>query len=142
MKRESLCLLVIGAASACVAAAAAEEPRLKPGLWEMHYRSSSGGEGSALPPTVCLGARTDEQRQLEQDNVKSRCGRYESREKDGKWVIDAECTARGRTVTKQVVTSLAGDTFREENYSPQASSSSDGKWLGPCKPGQKPDAFK
>ena len=78
----------------------------------------------------------------ENDNIKNSCSKYESREVDGKWVVDAVCTARGRTITKHVVTSLSGDSFHEENTAPQGTMTTEGKWLGPCKPGQKPDAFK
>lgn len=62
----------------------------------------------------------------------------------GKWVVDAVCTARGHVVTKHVTTSLVGDTFHEENSAPQGNinMTSDGRRLGTCKPGQKPDMFK
>ena len=124
------------------AATSAEAPRLKPGLWQMHIQSSAAGAISALPPTVCVGAMSDEQRQIELNNIKSRCNKYESREMGGKWVVDAVCTARNVAVTKHTVTSLGGDSFREENTGPQGSMTSEGKWLGACKPGQSPDTFK
>lgn len=123
-------------------AVSAEAPRLKPGLWQMHVQSSVAGATSALPPTVCVGAMSDEQRQIERNNIKSRCSKYESREMGGQWVVDAVCTARNITVTKHIVISLGGDSFREENAAPQGSMTSDGKWLGACKPGESPDIFK
>jgi hypothetical protein len=142
MKRALLSFLIFSGATGSFAAAAVETPRLKPGLWEMHVQSSAGGANSALPSTVCVGAMSDQQRQLEQENIKNRCSKYESHEVGGKWVVDAVCSARGNTVTKHTVTSLSGDSFREENTAPQGSMTSDGKWLGPCKPGQAPDTFK
>ena len=123
-------------------AAFAEAARLKPGLWQMHIQSSAAGATSALPPTVCVGAMSDEQRQIEQSNIKSRCSKYESREMGGQWAVDAVCTARNITVTKHTVISLGGDSFREENTGPQGSMTSEGKWLGACKPRQSPDTFK
>lgn len=45
-------------------------------------------------------------------------------------------------LSAHVVTSLSGDSFHEESTAPQGSITSDGKWLSPCKPGQKPAAFK
>jgi hypothetical protein len=142
MKRELLCFLIFSATTGGLAAAAVEAPRLKPGLWEMHVQSSAGGANSALPSTVCVGAMSDQQRQLEQDNIKNRCSKYESREVGGNQVVDAVCSARGNAVTKHLVTSLSGDRFHEENTAPQGSMTSDGKWVGPCKPGQAPDIFK
>ena len=93
--------------------------------------------------TICIGAMPDRQRQLENDNTKNRCSKWESRAVDGKWVVDGVCTnPRGRTITKHVVTSLSGDSIHEESTAPQDSVTTDGKWLGPCKPGQTPDAYK
>lgn len=142
MKRALLSLLLLSGIATSFAAAAVETPKLKPGLWEMRSRSSAGGVNTMLPSPVCVGAMPDQQRQLEQSNIKSRCSKYETRAVDGTWVMDAVCTSRGHTVTKHRVTSLSGDSFREENTAPQGSSTSDGKWLGPCKAGQKPDTFK
>jgi hypothetical protein len=143
MKRALLSFLIFSGTTGGFAATAVETPRLKPGLWEMHVQSSAGGANSTLPPAVCVGAMSDQQRQLEQDNIKKRCSKYESREVGGNSVIDAVCsTARGNTVTKHLVTSLSGDRFREENTAPQGSMTSDGKWLGSCKPGQAPEIFK
>jgi len=118
-------------------------PPLKPGLWQTHVQSPIYGSHPPSPMTVCYGAMSDQQRQLENDNIKNRCSKYESRELEGKWVVDAVCTTpRGRSITKHVVTSLSGDSFHEENAAPQGTMTTEGKWLGPCKPGQKPDAFK
>jgi len=130
------------AAVACFVASAADAPRLKPGLWEMRMSSSAGGANVALPPAVCVGAMSDAQRQEEEANIRARCGRYEARVVGAQWVVDAVCTARGRTITKHVVTSLNGETFHEENTAPQGSSTSDGRWIGPCKPGQVPETYK
>ena len=135
-------LILIGAAASFSAAAAPTVPALKPGLWQTHVQSPVYGSHTPPSMTVCYGAMSDQQRQLENDNIKNRCSKYESREVDGKWVVDAVCTARGRTITKHVVTSLSGDSFHEENTAPQGTMTTEGKWLGPCKPGQKPDAFK
>ncbi len=129
------CLLLLSAQ-------AADVPRLKPGLWEMRVSSSAGGANSALPPTVCVGAMPDAQRTLEEENIKTRCSKYEAKVVGGDWVVDAVCTARGNTVTKHTVTSLSGERFHEENKAPQGSMTSDGKWLSACKPGQAPSVFK
>ena len=127
-----------------VAAAGTEFPRLKPGLWEFKVQLPDypGQVPGLNRTTVCVGAMPDQQRQLEQDNIRHRCSKVESHELGGKWVWDAVCTARGHTVTKHVITSLAGDSVHEENSAPQGKMISDGKWLGACKAGEKPDIFK
>lgn len=84
----------------------------------------------------------DAQRALEEENIKARCSKYEAKVVGGDWVVDAVCTARGKTLTKHTVTSLSGERFHEENTAPQGSMTSDGKWLSPCKPGQVPSVFK
>ena len=123
-------------------AEAVDVPKLKPGLWEMRVSSSAGGANSLLPPTVCVGAMPGAQRALEEENIKSRCSKYEAKVVGGDLVVDAVCTARGKTLTKHIVTSLSGERFHEENTAPQGSMTSDGKWLSPCKPGQAPEVFK
>lgn len=135
----------IGGFVGCVllfSAQAVEVPKLKPGLWEMRVTSSAGGASSGLPPTVCVGTMPDAQRAVEEENIKSRCSEYKAKVVGGDWVVDAVCTARGKTLTKHLVTSLSGDRFHEENTAPQGSMTSDGKWLSPCKPGQVPSVFK
>lgn len=125
-----------------LSAEAVDVPKLKPGLWEMRVSSSAGGANSAVPPTVCVGAMPDTQRALEEENIRARCSKYEVKVVGGDWVVDAVCTARGKTLTKHTVTSLSGERFHEENIAPQGSMTSDGKWLSPCKPGQAADVLK
>jgi len=100
------------------------------------------GENTALPSTVCVGAMPEQQWRLEEENARSRCSKFESRAVAGTWVVDAVCSARNRTITKHTVTSLSGESFREDNTAAQGSMTSEGKRLGPCKPGQKPDVYK
>jgi hypothetical protein len=144
MKRAILFVVLFSAAAVVVASSNQKAgPPLKPGRWELHYKSSAGGGMSGLPTTACFGSMSDQQRQLENANITKRCSKWESRQVNGNWVIDAVCTSpRGLTINKHTVTSLAGDSFHEENTASQGSSTSDGKWVGPCEPGQKPDALK
>jgi len=144
MKRARMMLMLLLAnAAACAMASAQTVPALQPGAWELHTRVGAGAGGDALPPSVCLGAMPAAQREAEQGNIRSRCSSYEARSIGDEWVVDAVCSARGHTMTKHTVTSLAGDRFREENTGPDgASMISTGKRLGPCRPGQQPDAYK
>ena len=131
-------LILLSTVPPCTAAT--DVPRLKPGLWEMTVEVN--GAKSPLPSSVCVGAMTDQQRQLYESNIKLRCDKYESRNVGGKWVIDGECAAGGNSIRKHTVMSLNGDAFREENTSPKGSMVSEGKWLSQCKPGQAPSTFK
>ena len=144
MKRAGpmLSLLLANAATSAVAGAQTV-PTLKPGAWQLHTRISTSAGADALSPSVCLDAMPAAQREAEQANIRSRCSTYDARVVGDKWVVDAVCAARGHTVTKHTVTSLAGDSFREENTGPDgASMISTGKRLGPCRPGQQPEAYK
>ena len=139
MKRSMFAVLIVPGLLFIVAAGAAEPPRIKPGLWEIRLQATA----YRSPPMIaCIGAMSDQQRQQEQDNVRKLCSKHESRELGGKWVVDAVCAAGGNTVTQRVTTSLAGDSFHEENRVSRGNNFSDGKWLGACKPSQKPDMVK
>ncbi len=119
----ALSLLVVIASAASPLVAAEDLPKLKPGLWEMI--TQSGGAQSASPSIVCVGAMSDQQRQLEQVNIKSRCSKWESREVGGNLIIDAVCKSqRGVTLNKHTVSSLSGETFREDNTAPQGTMTS------------------
>lgn len=142
MKSRSMLVFIAVGMCIATASAAAEIPPLKPGLWEMRFSSSAGGVSALSPTTVCVGAKTSAQREVEEANVKSRCETSSTRVVGGQRVFDAVCSTRGMTVTMHHVTSLNGDTFHEENSAMQGSSVSDGKWVGPCKPGQLPQLFK
>ena len=142
MKRIWLGLSILSAFATGVAFAAQTIPPLKPGLWQMQVQSAAYRGHAPGPMTSCIGAMSSPQRQLENENVKNRCSKYESRTVGGKWVMDAVCTTPRGTITKHAVISLSGDSFHEENIAPQGTMTTEGKWLGPCKPGQKPDAFK
>jgi hypothetical protein len=144
MKYAGLMLaLLIANAATCAVAGAQTVPTLKPGAWELHTHAGAGAGGDALPLSVCFGAMPAAQREAEQANIRSRCSTYDARAVGAEWVVDAVCTARGHSVTKHTVTSLAGDNFREENTGPDgASMISTGKRVGPCRPGQQPDAYK
>lgn len=144
MKRAWLVMSIVFANAVGSAGVAAQNaPALMPGLWELHAQTTANPGGDAMPSSVCFGAMPAAQREREQANIRSRCSKYDAREIDGQWTVDAVCAARGHSVTKHTVTSLNGDSFREENTAPGgASMTNSGKRLGPCRPGQEPDAYK
>jgi hypothetical protein len=108
----------------------------------MHIQSSAGGTNTMLPENVCVGAMSDQQRQVMLDNIKNRCTDVQARKVGATWVVDMKCTNGRVSLTKHTVTSLTGDSFREENTALQGTMTSEGKWLSACKPGQQPTVFK
>jgi hypothetical protein len=72
--------VAVVAVSSLAASAGQAVPRLKPGLWAMQVHSSAGGHNTALPSTVCVGAMPQQQWRLEDENARSRCSKFDSRE--------------------------------------------------------------
>lgn len=144
MQRAGLMLsLLLASAATCAVADAQTVPALQPGTWQLHTQSATHGTTDATPPSVCLGAMPAAQREAEQANIRSRCSSYDARAIGDEWVVDAVCSARGHTMTKHTVTSLTGDSFREENTGADgARMISTGKRLGPCRPGQQAEVYK
>ena len=136
MKLALLSLLMLsGAAVGFVASAGPAAPALKPGLWELHAQSSAGGAYTASPTTtVCESAAQVQEDLGPATGVdKKDCSKYESREVDGKWILDAVCSAQGHTVTLHKVVNLSGDRIQEKNSIPPNTWVSDSRWVGACK---------
>lgn len=66
--------------------------------------------------------------------MKQNCSKYEKREEGGKWVVDSTCTFAGTKVTGHTVTTVDGDAALHTTGTTNA----DSRWIGACKPGQKP----
>ena len=126
MKTAILAFSIPFATAISSAAIASDPPRLKLGLWAMHIQSSFGGAAAAVPSTICVGAMSDQQRQLEQSNIKNRCSKFEVRQAAGTSIVDAVCTNRYHTITKHTVTSLSGDSFHELDTGSEGTMASDG----------------
>jgi len=137
MKLALLSLLMFsGAAAGFIVSAGPAAPALKPGLWELHAQSSAGGAYTASPTTTVCESAAQVQEDLgpEAGVDKKDCSKYESREVDGKWILDAVCSAQGHTVTLHKVVNLSGDRIQEKNNIPPNTWISDSKWVGACKP--------
>ncbi|GER20455.1 DUF3617 domain-containing protein [Variovorax boronicumulans] len=142
------------AAVACLLAGPAlaiDYPARKPGLWEI--QTGEGGAATAKAPgqTIqqCIDAATDKaMREMGQGMGKDMCSRQDLRLEGVKLVIDSVCKIGPTTATSRAV--MSGDfssAYRVESkstYSPplmgrtEGTSVVDAKWVGPCKPGQKP----
>ncbi len=128
-------------------AIAADLPARKSGLWEITSQTNTGSQ--KMPGTtmqMCIEQGRDDVTGDPRD-ARRQCSRIDVKRSGSQTVIDSICkfdrhTAAGRTV-------ISGDlaaNYRMENttrFDPPMngmqtmSSTMTGKWLGPCKPGQK-----
>jgi hypothetical protein len=142
--------LLAGAALALAAPAlaASDYPKLKPGLWEMTTASSRTPDAKSKS-TLCLDAS------IQQDVIRmssgmmaSMCSKSEMNMVGNRFTAEAVCTLGGSTMKSKSVMTMSGDTSyhteAEATFDPplggQATSKSviDGRYVGACRPGQKP----
>jgi hypothetical protein len=146
----------LSAVAACMAAAmpafAVDFPARKPGLWEIQTGSGgSEGAGKSAGHTMqqCIDAASDKAlREMGQGMGKDLCSKQELKLESGRLVMDSVCKIGNTTATSHAV--MTGDfssTYRMESkssYSPPLMGRTEGtavmeaKWIGPCKPDQKP----
>ncbi len=134
-----LCVLAVSAAGA------ADLPKRKAGLWEV----SSAMEGMPMRSTmqVCVDAASDNLMQ-ERGREKANCSVMDVKTTGGKLTVHSVCKVEKTTATTDAVFSgsfeagYKGDI--QMRYSPpmegmsQMKLTQEARWLGPCKPGQKP----
>jgi len=134
------------------AAALADEATLrKSGLWEIRTEITADGQKMPSPMTMqlCVEQARDDMMADPGDklDMRKRCTKMDVKRTGNKTVIDSVCAMDGHTATGRTVISgnLATD-YRMENttrFAPPMqgmhtmSSTMAGKWIGPCKPGQK-----
>lgn len=140
--------LLLCAATAAGAAGLDYPPR-KPGLWEMSM--AHGDDPKAQPHVVqqCIDARTDAaMREMGGGVSREACSRQDMRKEGGRIVVDSVCKMGTTTMTSHSeISGDFGSSYRMESqttYDPPLGGRAKGsaivqaKWLGPCKPGQKP----
>jgi len=120
----------------------AELPKRKSGLWEMKVKVDGGVAMPALQHCVD-GAQDDLLGESSAD-----CSKREVRKDGERWVADLVCKVEGSTATsRMVITGSFDGAYRVESktsYEPpykgvkESSLVQEAKFLGPCKPGQKP----
>jgi hypothetical protein len=136
-----------GALCACGAAAAAEPPVLKPGLWEV-VRTGTQQTGQKALTTMCLDDSVQaEMREFGMGMAKNMCSKNDRSFDGSRMVINAVCQMGPTTLTSRSVMTFKGNTAYHTDiaatYNPpmmgvtESKMSIDGKWTGPCKPGQK-----
>ena len=140
--RISLTLL---AALLAATASAADAPRRKSGLWEV--RTQMAGMPSQGPMQMCVDQASDNLMQ-ERAKEKANCLVMDVNRGAGKVTIHSVCKLDGTTATTDAV--ITGDfdsNYRNDmhiRYNPpqhgmsEMKMTQEARWLGPCKPGQKP----
>lgn len=125
-------------------ALAAELPKRKSGLWEV---STAAGEGKTVAAQMCVDQKTDDlSRQIAGAGVT--CSKQTMRREGQRYIHDSVCKFGESTATSRAIFSGSFDSSYEVDvtakYSPPMMGMSEGRsiikarWLGPCKPGQKP----
>lgn len=138
-------LLVLGSLLAD-ASLAADVPKRKSGLWEM--KTQMEGMPSSGAMQMCVDQNTDNLMQEKGRAEKPNCSAMDVNRSGGKTTIHSVCKHENITVTSDAV--ITGDfesgyqSDMKMRYSPPQQGMSEmhmtqeAKWLGPCKPGQKP----
>lgn len=146
--RSSASLLVCGLTVAGLAsnALAADMPKRKSGLWEINTRME--GMPGMGPMQQCIDQNTDDLMQQQAKKEKTNCSVMDIQPQGNKVSIHSVCKMEGSTATTDGVFIGAFDSSYKGNmhtrFSPpmhgmsESKMSIDAKWLGPCKPGQKP----
>lgn len=143
-------MIILGAVSAgAVAAAGAELPSRKPGLWDITMKFESGGQLTQAMQQ-CIDAATDkEMNALGQGMTRDACSKQDLKTVGGTMIIDSTCRIGGVTTSSRAEITGSFDraysmklTSRNETPSPDVPAQTvmrlDAKWVGPCAAGQKP----
>jgi hypothetical protein len=127
-------------------ASAVELPAKKVGLWETSSLSSAH-PGTPVRVQMCFDADTDHQLSLKADASlkKMGCAAAPVQFVGGNYIYDSTCKLGARTMrTHSVISYPSGGsihgltTMNMGDGAPPTTMTSDSKWIGVCKPGQKP----
>ena len=142
-----LVLAALAALCALQAGAAADAPKRKSGLWEV--RTQMAGMPSQGPMQMCVDQASDNVMQ-ERAREQADCPVMDIKRGGGKITVHAECRHPGfKTTSDAVITGDFDSAYRNDmviRYDPpqqgmkEMKMVQDARWLGPCKPGQKPGA--
>jgi hypothetical protein len=145
--------IVLLASFAAVASAASELPTRKAGLWEI---KSSADDGNSPPQVIqqCVDAATDKQmNETFGTSAGAKCSKNDIKKSGSTIIADSICkfgatTSTTRAVysgdfnsafTVKVSTTMEGSTAKTApGRAGPNDSTIEAKWLGACKPGQKP----
>ena len=140
---------VLFTVAATAAVAADEFPKLKPGLWET-TTSTARGAGRAPPTsTLCLDDSVQkEMYKMSMGMMSNMCSKYDLKNVGGKMTSDMVCDLGGTKMQAKSVMTFTGNTaYRTEAHTTfdppmggmkESTTIIEGKYVGPCKPGQQP----
>ncbi len=146
--RSPLSLLLLGLAAASLAggALAADTPKRKTGLWEI--KSQMEGMPNIGAMQQCIDQNTDNLMQQRAKKEKPDCSVMDVKPQGSKVTLHSVCKFEGTTATTDAVFVGAFDSAykgdMKTRYNPpmhgvsESKMTMEAKWLGPCKPGQKP----
>jgi hypothetical protein len=132
-------------------ALAADAPMRKSGLWEIKTDTTTGGQKMPGPMTIqiCIDQSKDDMTTdpKHAQDMRKQCSKMDMKRTGNQVVIDSVCRFDQHTATGHtVITGNLNSDYRMVNttrFDPPMqgmqtmSSTMTGKWLGPCKPGQK-----
>jgi hypothetical protein len=129
------------------AAASFDPPKRKSGLWETKVSMDSTKGMPAVQE--CVDEKTDDLMTTDMPGgEKLSCSKHEMRKEGDRIIIESVCKVNGSTAkSRTVFTGRFDSAYKADvkaTYDPpmegmrEASTVIEGKWLGPCKPGQKP----
>lgn len=131
-----IALLMLGAFTS---SSAVELPAQKPGVWETTMKGADIPGGSRSM-SMCMDAATQAEAK---STLQKNCSKNEWRHEGNTWTGDSVCTVMGNHIIAHAVTTMSGEVAYHTEITSQSGNKSsvmtvDGKWLGACKPGQKP----
>ncbi len=147
MRFSKLLLFVTLLVTSVVVAASFDPPRRKSGLWEIKVSSDHSKGMPALQQ--CIDEKSDDLMKNEMPGGESlTCSKNEVRKEGDRIISESVCKLNGSTAkTRAVFTGRFDSAYKADiksTYEPpmqgmrEASTAIEGKWLGPCNPGQKP----
>ncbi len=125
---------------------AAEMPKRKAGLWEVSTRMEGAPAMGAMQQ--CIDQNTDNLLQQQAQKERPECSVVDVKPLGNQVTMRSVCKIQGSTATTDAVfvgsfdTAYRGDV--QTRFSPplqgmkESRMAIDARWLGPCKPGQKP----
>lgn len=142
----SLLLLGLAAVSLAGGALAADTPKRKSGLWEINTQMEGMPSMGAIQQ--CIDQNTDNLMQQSAKKENPDCSVMDVKPQGNKFTMHSVCKFESTTATTDAVFTGAFDSAykgdMKTRYNPpmhgvsESKMSMEAKWLGPCKPGQKP----
>ena len=142
----SLLVFALASASLAGAALAGDMPKRKAGLWEINMRME--GVPGMGPMHQCIDQNTDNLMQQQAKKGEMNCSVMDVKTLGNKVTIHSVCLIEGSTATTDGVFEGAFDSSYKSTmktrFNPpmhgrsESNMTHEARWLGPCKPGQKP----